>query len=157
MSAIQEALEVFRQGPAALEAAVAGATAEELSFSPAPGKWSIRQIVRHVADTEIVAGMRLRHIAAEDRPTLIPFNQDAWAEVLKYSESDVQEALESLRVQRRDTVKVLESLPEAAFARTGVHPERGERTLVAFVELFGKHVMTHAEQVKAIRQAWAAR
>ncbi|HXJ39535.1 MAG TPA: DinB family protein, partial [Bryobacteraceae bacterium] len=139
MSPVQEALTQFRAGPGALDAAVAGATPDELSFSPAAGKWNIRQIVRHVADTEIVAGMRLRHIAAEDRPTLIPFDQDAWATNLDYAAASPADSLVTFRTLRNDTARLLESLPVAAFDRTGIHPERGERSLLAFVELFGRH------------------
>ena len=154
MSAIQDALALFGDGPAALETAIEGTTLEEMSYSPAPGKWNIRQIVRHVADTEIVAGMRLRHIVAEDRPPLIPFNQDAWATNLNYANTDPAESLLTFRVLRNDTVKLLRSLPAEAFERTGVHPERGERSLLAFVELFGRHAVAHAAQIRAIREAY---
>ncbi|MCU1327619.1 MAG: yfiT [Bryobacterales bacterium] len=155
MATIPDALEVFARGPAALKAAIADVTPAELDFQPAPGKWTIRQLVRHVADTEIVAGMRLRHIAAEDRPTLIPFDQDKWADNLSYSVADPNEALVTFRALRDDTARLLGRLPEAAFDRIGVHPERGDRTLLSFVELFGNHVIKHVEHIRAIREAFA--
>ena len=105
MGNISEALSQFRSGPAALEAALAAVTAEETDFSPAPGKWNIRQIVRHLADTEIVAGMRLRHIAAEDKPTLVPFDQDTWATRLGYATADLSVSLNTFTVLRNDTAR----------------------------------------------------
>lgn len=155
MPTIADSLEVFTRGPAMLKSAIAEVTPAELDFQPAPGKWTIRQLVRHLADTEIVAGMRLRQIAAEDRPPLIPFDQDKWADNLGYAACDPNEALVTFRALRDDTARLLSSLPPETFERTGVHPERGERTLLSFVELFGNHVIKHVEHIRAIREAFA--
>ena len=155
MPTIPDALEVFRRGPATLKAAIADLTPAELDFVPAPGKWTIRQLVRHLADTEIVAGMRLRHIVAEDKPFLVPFDQDKWADNLDYKSADPDEALVMFRVLRDDTARLLASLPPAAFERVGSHPERGDRTLLSFVELFGNHVIKHVEHIRSIREAVA--
>lgn len=155
MPTIAEALDLFQRGPAALKSALLDATPAEIDYQIAPGKWTIRQLVRHVADTEIVAAMRLRHIAAEDRPTLIPFDQDKWADNLAYTSADPNESLMTFRVLRDDTARVLAALPPEAFDRVGIHPERGERTLLSFVELFGNHVIKHVEHIRAIREAFA--
>ena len=72
---------------------------------PAPGKWTIRQIVRHLADTEIVVGMRLRQIVAEDKPTLVPFDQDAWAAHVGYSQADAFDSLRRFQSLRDDTAR----------------------------------------------------
>jgi hypothetical protein len=153
MSNYTEAVAKFRQGPALLDKALAGVSEPEATFVPAPGKWNIRQIVRHLADTEIVAGMRMRQIIAEDKPTLVPFNQDAWAIQLGYENADALDSLERFRSLRDDTASVLEALPPAAFDRVGVHPERGTKTLLEWVQLFGGHVERHAEQIRALRAA----
>jgi hypothetical protein len=152
-----QALEVFRRGPAVLEGALLGATSEETVFVPGPGKWTIRQLVRHVADTEIVVGMRMRQIIAEDKPTLIPFDQDAWAAKLGYEEADPFDSLARFRSLREDTSRVLDALPEEAFERIGVHPERGSKSLLEWVNLFGGHVETHARQIQSIRESWKRR
>jgi DinB superfamily len=161
MPTLAEALEIFRRGPAALEAALAGVTGEELDFHPGPGKWNILQIIRHVADTEIVAGMRLRMVAAEGgdpatRPTLTPFNQDSWADNLDYEDADIAEAFTTFHVLRNDTAKLLSNLPPEVFEYTGLHLERGELTLLSLVEIFGNHVLKHADQIKAARKAFKA-
>lgn len=147
-----QVLDHFRQGPAIFEEALRGLREEDATREPAPGKWSIRQLARHVADTEIVAGMRIRQMLAENRPTLIPFDQDLWAANLGYRTSSVEESLATFRALRADTAKLLDNAPEDAFARIGVHPERGEKTLGEWVALFAKHVESHSNQILAIRK-----
>ncbi len=146
-----EALHKFRAGTVALAQALHGVTPEESARVPAPGKWSINQIVRHVADTEIVVAMRLRLIVAEDKPVLSPFNQDRWAAALGYEDANPFVSLALFEALRVDTTKMLEGLPAEAFERVSVHPERGEKSLLEWVGLFGNHVFTHVEQIKKIR------
>jgi len=152
-----DAVAKFRSGPGILEAALAGASTEETTYVPVPGKWNIRQIVRHVADTEVVVGMRMRQIVAEDKPLLVPFDQDAWAANLGYENADAFDSLARFRSLRDDTARILEALPAEAFAREGVHPERGTKPLLEWVRLFAGHVETHANQIRGIREAWKAR
>jgi hypothetical protein len=149
-----EALATFRRGPEILEEALHGASGDETSYVPAPGKWNIRQIARHLADTEIVVGMRMRQIIAEDKPLLVPFDQDAWAANLEYEHADAFDSLARFRSLREDTARVLEALPGEAFARVGVHPERGTKPLLEWVTLFGSHVEKHSKQIRAIRDSW---
>ncbi len=146
-----EALHKFRSGPVALAQALHGVTQEESARVPAPGKWSINQIVRHVADTEIVVAMRLRLIAAEDKPVLSPFNQDKWAETFGYQDANPLVSLAFFEALRIDTTKMLEALPAEAFDRVSVHPERGEKSLLEWVVLFGNHVYSHVDQIRKIR------
>ncbi len=128
-----------------------GVTPEQAAHVPAPGKWTIAQIARHVADTEIVVAMRLRLIIAEERPVLSPFDQDKWAANLGYENAHPLTSLALFEALRNDTTALLESLPPEAFQRTSMHPERGEKTLGEWVVLFGNHVYTHVEQIRKIR------
>jgi hypothetical protein len=152
-----EALNLFRRGPEILDSALRGVLEEESRFVPSPGKWTIRQIARHLTDTEVVAGMRLRQIIAEDRPSLAVFDQDLWADRLAYNDCDPFDSAAKFRVLRDDMSGILESQPASAFDRVGVHPERGVWTLGAWVRQFGKHVELHAGQIQAIRDRWRAR
>ena len=79
MSDLAALLERFRRGPELLAVVLTGVAGEEEDFTPAPGKWSARQIVAHLADSELVCGHRCRQIAAEENPTLIGFDQEACA------------------------------------------------------------------------------
>jgi hypothetical protein len=152
-----EAVELFRKGPDILEGAIAGVTGDESRFVPAPGKWSIREIARHVADTEIVAGMRLRQIIAEDRPLMAVFDQELWASNLQYADCDPFDSAAKFRLLREDMSSILAHLPKAAFDRVGLHPERGAATLLYWVESFGQHAEKHTAQILRNRRAWKER
>ncbi len=152
-----EALALFRRGAEILDDALRGVGEEESRFVPAPDKWTIRQIARHLTDTEIVAGMRLRQIIAEERPLMALFDQDLWADGLAYNDCDVFDSAKKFRVLRDDMAAVLGRLPESAFSRVGLHPERGAGTLGEWVERFGIHVEKHAAQIGKIRELWSAR
>jgi hypothetical protein len=153
----KEALDLFRRGPEILDKAIAGVSDEESKFVPAPGKWTIRQIARHLTDTEIVVGMRLRQMIAEDRPLMAVFDQDLWADRLHYNNCDAFDSARKFRVLREDMTDALTPLPAAAFERVGLHPERGACTLGEWVSRFGTHVEKHAEQIQRIREAWSRR
>lgn len=151
---IAELLERFRRGPELLAVVLTGVFGEEEDFVPAPGKWSIRQIVAHVADSEIVCAHRMRQMIAEDRPTLIAFDQEAWARNLDYARRKPKQSLESFRRVRAENYELLKELPETAYARTGHHSERGPVTLRSQLELLAQHAESHARQMQAIREEY---
>lgn len=154
MSDHKQLIERFRQGPEALEKALSGATAEETQFQPAPGKWTVREIAAHLADTEIVAGMRLRQMIAEEKPTIATFDQDAWAKAFGYNGIDVAASLERFRTIRALNADMLDAAPADAFDKQGIHPERGVLTVADWVDRFTKHGERHAQQITNIREAW---
>jgi hypothetical protein len=153
MSELADLLERFRRGPELLAVATTGAAGPELDFKP-PDKWSVRQIVCHLADAEGAAGMRLRQLIAEDHPTLQAWDQNAWAEKLDYEKRKISQALELFRVVRHSNYEVVKDLPEAAFARTGNHTVRGEISLLQFTRLCAEHVEHHVQQIAATRAAY---
>ena len=152
-----EILDLFRRGPDILDEVLFGVSEDESRFVPAPGKWTIRQITRHLTDTEIVAGMRLRQIIAEHRPLMAMFDQDLWAEHLGYNDCDVFDSAAKFRYLRKDMAAILDSLSHSAFSRVGLHPERGAGTLGEWVDRFGVHVEKHAGQIRRAREAWSRR
>src|SRR5260370_37603391 len=97
MSEIPELLERFRRGPELVAVSITGAAGQELDFVPQPGKWSIRTIVSHLCDSEIVGTMRLRQVIAEDSPKLEAFDQDAWSTKLNYAIRKPSQALDTFR------------------------------------------------------------
>lgn len=154
MAEIPVLLERFRRGPELLAVVTTGVFGEEEDFVTAPGKWSIRQIIAHLADCELVYGHRMRQIVAEENPTLIAFDQDAWARNLDYAHRKPKQSLETFRRLRAENYELLKELPEAAFARSGNHTERGPITLEAIVEVGAQHVESHARQTQGIREAY---
>src|ERR1700751_4678507 len=128
MSEIADLLERFRRGAELLAVATTGAAGPELDFKP-EGKWSVRQIVCHLADAEAVGVMRFRAIVAEENPTMSAWNQEAWGSNLDYEKRKISQALEIFRVLRSANYDLLKDLPEAAYQRKGTHVERGVLSL----------------------------
>jgi hypothetical protein len=151
MSDIPELLERLRRGAELVAVSITGAAGSEFDFVPEPGKWSIRQIVAHLSDSEIAAAMRLRRIIAEDNPRLEAYDQDAWANNLGYSRRKPSQALETFRRIRAENYELLKELPEAAFDRVGLHTERGPLTLKQLTQLIAEHAENHAAQLRARR------
>lgn len=147
----RDPLEVLTATPSGLRQAVAGVSENALSTPEAPGKWSIRQVVRHLADTEIVWGWRLRLVLAQDRPTITGFDQDAWAERLRYDTSSVDEALDEFAALRRTHLRILSTASEADRARYGVHAERGEESVAHMMRMNAGHDLLHLRQLARIR------
>jgi hypothetical protein len=154
MSNLADTLERFRRGPELLAVVLTGVFGEETDFTAAPGKWSIRQIVAHLADSEMVGAQRFRKVIAEERPALEAFDQDAWASNLDYTRKQPKNSLESFRRVRAENYELLKSVPEAAFEREGVHSERGPVSLRQLLEIYADHAESHARQMQAIRDEY---
>src|SRR5712691_7283533 len=129
MNSLADDLERFRRGAELLATVLTGAAGEEIDYARAPGKWSIRQIMAHVADAELVGAQRFRLVIAEENPTLTAFDQDAWAKNLDYARRKPTQSLDTFRRLRAENYERLKDLPESTFDRTGHHTEDGPRTL----------------------------
>jgi hypothetical protein len=156
MSEISELLERFRRGAELVAVSITGAAGSEMDFVPESDKWSIRQIVAHLADSEMVGTMRMRQVIAENEPKLQAFDQDAWVKNLDYSRRKPSQSLEKFRRTRAENYELLKDLPEAAFARAGNHSERGRITLLQMVQRYAEHAESHATQLRARRAEFKA-
>lgn len=145
--------DVLRATPDALRRAIADLSADELRAPEAPGKWSIRQVVRHLADAEIVWGWRLRLVLSQDRPAITGYDQDAWAERLRYDAAPVGEALDELAALRRTHLRLLTAASAADLARVGVHAERGDESVAHMINMYAGHDLLHLQQIDRIRAA----
>lgn len=154
MSEHSDLLERLRRGPELVASVITGAAGAELDFVPAPGRWSIRQIVAHLADSEIVGADRLRRVIAEANPSLMAYDQDAWAANLSYARRKISESLDTFRRLRAENYDLLKDLPEAALARTGTHSQRGLMTLRQLVEVIAEHAERHARQLEELRRQY---
>jgi len=154
MSTLAEVLERFRRAPEVLAVVMTGVFGEEIDYTPGSGKWSIRQIMAHLADSETVAAQRFRQVIAEDNPTIIAFDQNAWAQNLDYARRIPKNSLDTFRRVRAENHELLKALPEGTYERTGTHSERGPLTLRQLLDIYAEHAESHARQVQTIREQY---
>jgi hypothetical protein len=156
MSDISALLERFRRGPEVLAVVMTGVFGDEEDFVIATGKWSIRQIIAHLADAELVGGHRFRLVLAEENPLLTAFDQNAWADKLDYARRKPKQSLETFRRLRAENLELLKDVPESTYDRTGNHSINGSMTLRKIVEGYAGHAESHARQLQEIREAYKA-
>lgn len=146
-------IDVLKRTPAALEKSIDGLSARQLSKREAAGKWSIKHVLRHLADSEIVWSWRLRMVLAHDRPPLTGYDQDLWAQRLKYDESDSRESLSAFGVLRKSNLRLVKRASDDDLRRVGVHAERGDESVAHMVRLYAGHDLLHLRQIARIRAA----
>lgn len=144
----------YAQGPARLKAALERFPGESLDFQPGPGKWSIQTIAFHLAETEVNMYLRGRFIIAEPGAHILPFDQDRWADTLDAGAQPLGEAVDLFRLLREMMARQLRALPDAAWGRSVVHPERGEITLERWLEMNVGHLEAHLAQMDRTYQAF---
>jgi uncharacterized damage-inducible protein DinB len=149
----RDPLTVVRATPAAVASAIAGLSDERLRKPERPGKWSINQVLHHLADSDLVWGWRVRLILAQDRPAITGYDQDLWTERLRYDEGNPEDALETFRVLRRANLRLVERASPQDLQRVGVHAERGEESLDHLVRLYAGHDLLHLQQIERIKKA----
>ncbi len=156
MNDLKDLLERYRRGAELVAAVTTGAAGPELDFSPAPGKWGVRTIVCHLADSEMVGRDRFSRVIAEDNPTIISYDQDAWAEKLDYRKRKFSHALETFRRIRGENYDLLKDQPSETWNRVGTHSERGALSLYDLLRIYTEHAEKHALQIRAARDAYRA-
>jgi hypothetical protein len=148
----RDPIDVLRRTPDALDASLRGLTPEEILRPEAPGKWSVRHVLRHLADSEIVWAWRIRLVLAQDRPPLTGYDQDAWADRLGYEGAEPVAALREFRTVRDGNLRLLDRVTSADLKRVAVHAERGEQTLELMIRLHAGHDLLHLKQIGRIRE-----
>jgi hypothetical protein len=149
----REPMEVLREMPAAVSRAIEGLSSPQLRQREHAGKWSINHVLQHLADSELVGGLRMRLILAQDRPPLTGYDQDLWADRLQYEAEDPADAIERFTVLRRANVRLLERISPRDLTRVGVHVERGEESLEHLRRLYAAHDLLHLRQIARVRGA----
>lgn len=142
---------VMQDTPRQVTALAEGLSRSQLDRPEATGKWSMRHVVQHLADSEVVGGWRLRLVLAHDRPALQPYDQDLFAARLGYDAIEYAEALEHFAGVRRANLRLWSSLSSAELKRAGMHAERGEETLEHMRKMYAGHDLAHLAQLRRIR------
>ena len=140
----------YREGPDAVRAALEGSGSHDLDARPAPGEWTAREIVHHLADSETASTIRLRRLLAEDAPHIIGYDQDQYARVLHY-DRPWERSFAVFAAVRAANAELLELLDESEWARAGTHNEDGPYSMERWLELYAAHAHDHADQIRAAR------
>jgi len=148
----RDPFEVQAQQFATLQAEIAGIDDATLRRPEKPGKWSIMQVIQHLADSEVVYRYRMRKILAQPTPEIQGYDQDLWAANLKYNEMDLSEALEIIRVLRVANLKMLRGLNDTQLERYGMHNERGPESIRRILQMIAAHDILHLNQIRRIKK-----
>lgn len=148
-----ELIDAYLAGPATLRAAVAGMTPDQLRARPVAGKWSTLEVVCHIADFEPVYADRIRRTAALKKPLLLTADENEFVKYLAYHDRDIDEELDLIEMARKWTARMLRALPADAWARQGVHAEKGLVTLEQLVVTITGHIPHHLPFIAAKKAA----
>lgn len=127
--------------------------ARKLTARPFPGKWTAAEIVHHLADSEMISAIRLRHLLAQDRPVIHAYDQAVFASRLRYNERELAPALEAFRAARSTSVQLLERMTARDWARQAWHTEGGPYGPERWLEIYAVHAHNHAQQIARLRAA----
>ena len=145
-------LEQFRSGYGAVEAALEGATDEELDRRPPSGEWTAREVAHHLADSEAQAYVRLRRLIAEERPTIVGYDEPEYARRLHY-DRPIASSLAVLRAVRDASLELLEALTPDEWQREGTHSESGAYSVDKWLRIYARHSHDHAAQIRQARSS----
>ncbi|WHZ02873.1 DinB family protein [Neobacillus sp. YX16] len=151
---MEKLLEEYRFGYQLLRMAIDGLSEEALRFKPEANKWSIHQILIHVADSELVSTQRMKKVLSEEAPLLMSFDQDAWADTLEYEKLDREQHLHLFNLLRSSMLPILEQLPAQKWERVGIYADAGPFTLKQLLEYRVEHVWGHLAQIASVREAY---
>jgi hypothetical protein len=144
----QTLLQQYRDGAAEVRRAVAEIGPQGLDRRPAPGEWTAREVVHHLADSELTSAIRLRRLLAEDDAVIHGYDENAFARRLRY-DRPIETSLDAMEAARRSSLELLEAVPEEDWARSGTHTESGPYSVENWLELYAAHPYDHAEQMRA--------
>ena len=145
-------IEQYKEGYHVVAQALAGATDEQLDARPGPGKWNAREVVHHLADSEMTSALRLRTLVAVDNPQIFGYDQDEFARRLYY-DRPIEASLEAFKGARRSTAEILDRMTDADWQREGTHTEHGRYGVTRWLEIYAAHAHQHAAQILVARDA----
>lgn len=151
----RDPVEVQSQLVERIKGLVDGLSDEQLRAREAPGKWSVLEVVQHLADTEVVYRYRMRMSVAQPGSPIPDYDQDRWASGLRYNEAGLKSVLRELDFFRAANLAWVRGLSDEEMGRAGVHAERGLESVERIVELLAAHDLVHSRQIERIKAAVA--
>src|SRR5687767_5790154 len=149
----RDPIDVLRNSPQIIQQMIAGIDEAVLSTPESPGKWSVRQVIAHLTDSELVVGWRVRIILATDAPDIIGVDQDIWAERMRYDDIAAQVSLATFTALRGWNLLIYYNATPQQLQRFGVHSERGEESVAHIIRLYAGHDILHQRQIARILSA----
>lgn len=146
----RDPIDALRKGPKRVKKLVRELSEKELAWRPAADKWSIKEVLAHLADGEVVLGARVRFVAAMENPPLPGYDQDLFVTQLGIEKAKSKELLRAFEAMRELNVALLRRLPKEAFARVGMHAERGPESIQKMVGMYAGHDLVHEEQIERV-------
>jgi len=146
----KDPLRVQATTPKRLAAVMRRASPAKLRKRPAPDKWSVAEILAHLADAEVVTSWRYRSILGSPGTPIQAYDQDAWATAGHYAKRDARRSLEQFRAFREANLALLKSLTPEQWKHCGMHAERGEESVERVTLMMAGHDINHLEQIEAI-------
>lgn len=147
----QDPILVMATTPDRLRKMLRGLTEAQLAKRPLPGKWSIKEIVAHLADGEMILGSRYRFVAAQDRPVIIGYDQDAFVVMLGVANTTTADLVDDFALARAVNLGLLDRLPTESLDRVGIHAERGEESILKMLHMYAGHDVHHLRQIETLR------
>ncbi len=145
----------YTEGAREISTALEGMADEELDAKPAPGEWSVREIIHHLADSEMEGALRLRRLLSEAHPLIAGYDQEAFARRLWYDRRPIVAAVTAIQAARETTTEILQRLTPEDWQREGTHSEFGRFTVEDWLRLYAAHAHEHAAQIRRVRSALA--
>jgi hypothetical protein len=146
----RDPLRLQQAAPAKLATLVKGKTRKQLTRKPGPDKWSVAEIMAHLADAEVAIAWRIRQVLASNGIPIQAYDQDSWAKTFDYAHRDPRQSLASYRALREANLLLLKSVPRKRWENYGVHEERGNENVSHIVRMVAGHDINHLRQIEAI-------
>lgn len=140
-------IENYKNGLQQIKIALAQVPAAAIDFKPSPEKWSVREIIIHLGDSEANSYVRLRKGIAESGSAIAAYDQDKWAEQFSYSTGDMEESISFIAMIRKMNSRVLDSMAEENWNAFFMHPESGKKTMEDWLQIYTDHIDIHAKQI----------
>ena len=144
----------YKDGYKQVADALKGISEKELDFSHAPGKWSSRQIVHHLADSEMTSSARIRRLLVEHQPYITAYDENEFALKLHYTKRPIDAALRAFEATRATTAELFDLMSEEDWKRGGEHSDSGPYSVETWLEIYAVHAHNHADQIRQNRAAY---
>ncbi|HLH05991.1 MAG TPA: bacillithiol transferase BstA [Terriglobales bacterium] len=148
----EQFIEEIAHTPAKLRAAVAGLTSEQLNTPYRPGGWTVRQLIHHLPDSHMNSYVRFRLALTEEQPTIKPYDEARWAELVDAKSAPREMSLTLLDALHRRWVILLNGMTPADYQRTLVHPQQGQINLEKMLAIYAWHGRHHVAHITALKE-----